>query len=172
MTSGQWCSSSSSLVVFKGLLTREIKAAHLKGNKRLTGENDPYLCYSNNFLTGLTFSGLSNCVSSNWLSLKTLWYITSLICLYTTLWPKESSSNSLLWHSRFSNIRSTSASAKLNIQFFFSAFLTLHLLGKSSPSLLTCLSLCFPPYKSFNTFLYHLPSLWLSTISLSYVEVP
>lgn len=63
----QRCSRSLSLVSchkciqrdlnpnFKGLLSRGIEGAHLKWYKRCTGENEPYLCYCNNFLTGLTF---------------------------------------------------------------------------------------------------------------------
>lgn len=92
-------------------------------------------------------------------------------CLYTTLSPKGSSSNSLLWHSRFSNIQSTPMSTKLNILFFFPFFLTLLLPGKCTPRLSVCLSVCFSSYKSFNTFLYYLPSIWPGIILPSYVDV-
>lgn len=73
---------------FKGLLSRGTEGAHLKCYKRCTGENDPYLCYCNNFLTVSPFFVFSNSLSSNVTLLKKpLCFITFLIkvSLYYTI---------------------------------------------------------------------------------------
>lgn len=182
----QWCSRFLSLVSchkslqrdlnpnFKGLLSRGIEGAHLKWYKRCTGENDPYLCYCNNFLNGLTFSGLFKLLIVQHDSPKK-----------TTLLYHFSDQNVSILHYHQKNqvqtpcpgiqgslISSQHPCQPNGILFsFFPIFLALLLPGKCTPRLSVCLSLCFSSYKSFNTFLYYLPSIWPGIKLPSYVEV-